>query len=125
MPSNVVLTTLAKISGFSELAFSEEQKYEIKLSSLPALKFYKSTRKTHFTYKKTLSNMSEFHKIFSFLKNIMSLYLTLTRINVKLLVLMGGNHLATWEFSSSNEMRIKLMCLLYEQWCTGVRELYH
>lgn len=67
--------------------------------------------------------MSEFSKIFSFLKNI-SLYLTLIRINVKV-VIMGGNHLATWEFSGSNEIIIKLVSLLCEQWHTGVREPCH
>jgi len=50
--------------------------------------------------------MSEFHKIFSFVRNIISLYLTLTRKNVKLVVIMGGNHLATWEFADSNKIKI-------------------
>lgn len=69
--------------------------------------------------------MSEFHKIFSFLKNTISLYLTLKRINVKVAVIMGGNHLAMWEFSCSNEIRIKLIYLWCEQQCTGVGELCH
>lgn len=50
--------------------------------------------------------MSEFQKIFSFIRNIISLYLTITRINVKLVVIMGGDHLATWEFEDSNKMKI-------------------
>lgn len=101
------------------------QNPEIELNSLPVLKFHKSTRTTHFTYKKTFLNTSVFHKVVSFLRNVISLYLTLTRINVKLVVIMGGKRLATWEFSGSNEIRIKLICLLCEQWCTGVREPYH
>lgn len=105
--------------------FLETQILEIKRSFLSVVTFHKSIRPTHFTYKKTFSNMSEFHKIFSFLKNIISLYLTLKRINVKVAVITGGNHLATREFSRSNEIRIKLRCLWCEQQCTGVRELCH
>lgn len=67
--------------------------------------------------------MSEFHKIFSFLKNIISLYLILIRTNVKVVVTMEGDHLATWDFSGSNEIRIKLIRHLCEQWCTGVRAI--
>lgn len=64
---------------------------------------------THFSYKKTFSNMSEFHKIFSFLKNNISLYLILIRINVRVVVIMRENHLAKWGLYYSNEIRIKLM----------------
>lgn len=71
-------------------------------------------RKIYFIYKKIFLNMLEFYKIFFFLKNIMSFYLIFIRINVKLFVLMGGNYLVIWEFLSFNEMRIKLMCFLYE-----------
>lgn len=57
--------------------------------------------------------------IFSFLRNIFSLYLTPVRINVRLAVIIGENHLATWEFWGSNESRMKLICLPCEQLCAG------
>ena len=91
----------------------------------PVLKFHKSKRPSHSTHKKVFANTSIFHKIVSVLRNIIRLYLILTRINVTLVVIMGGNHVATWEGSGSNETRLKLICLLCEQWCTGVREFYH
>lgn len=75
---------------FSELAFPIDAKLEIKLSSLPVLKFHKSKRTSHFTHKKIFANPSIFPKIVSVLRNIISLYLILTRINVKLVVIMGG-----------------------------------
>lgn len=91
--------------------FPQTQKWEIKLSFLPVLKFHKSPRTTPFTYKKTFSNTLVFHQIASFLRNI-SLSLTRTRVNVKW-VIMGRNHLAPWEFSGSNKITIKWICSVW------------
>lgn len=100
---------LSRLWAFLSLHF---HKYKsLRLNSLSVIKVHKYIRTTHFTYKKIFSNMSEFCKIFPFLKNI-SLYLTLIRINAKVVIIMEGNHLAAWEFSGSNEIRIKLISLL-------------
>lgn len=98
--------------SFLSLYFHRYQ--SLRVNSFSVIKFPKSIR-THFTCKKIFSNKSEFHRIFSLLKNIISLHLPLIRVNVKVLVIMEGNHSATWEFSGSNEIRIKSVCLLCER----------
>lgn len=76
----------------------------------------------NFDYKKTFSNMSGFHKVFSFVSNIISLHSYKDKGQIS--CYMGGNHLATWEFSVSNEIKINFICLLCKQRYTGVSEAH-